>query len=453
MAVSSSQNIQTIDAFLQHVKKADAPLSEAGSIGGETSHPVGKVDDRLTKAKEGERSAENTADVKKDQGGLSVDSKPEASAKSASVLDIAARFAKQAEGGGAVQTPGSASDDSVQIGTNKKPTGEDPSNETGSAKGGKEDPGSSHPARTDNTSLDGHKYACDANTPLEKMAGMISELGDKMLSQIAVFSEQPQKTAAAAPQGGRAPQQVQKTAGLDPSLAEQAGFEMAAMINGTMDKAAADNMVQGFLAEVIKEASEDADYLGQHLTAVFRKQADDAAAAAAGGAGGAAPPPGGGGEEDMLAALGGGGMGGEMGGMGGGGMPGMEGGGGAPPPDAGMGGGAEGGAGGGGEAEMAELMQIIQSLSPEELAQVQQLIASAGAGGGAGMGGGAPPPPPGAGGAGGAMPPSGGMAGGGGGAGGGMEVAASDKNKTVQAGDKLAHVRSVVSELIARSKK
>jgi hypothetical protein len=172
MATSAQSTLGTIEQFIGTVgarqKQAEAN-TEPGSIGGATSHPVKNVDDRTEPAKEGARSKENTTDVKEDQGKLSVESAPEATAKSAAAL--LAGFAKKAEGGGAVSTPGSAADDHLQIGTNVQPTGDDKSNETSSAKAGKEDPGSTHPARTDNTALDGHKYAGDDG--LKKIAAEI----------------------------------------------------------------------------------------------------------------------------------------------------------------------------------------------------------------------------------------------------------------------------------------
>src|SRR5215471_8663076 len=96
MASSAQHSMQTIEAFIARVgqlKQADGsePESEPGSIGGETEHPVKNVDDRLQDAPEGERSKENTRDVKEDQGQPSVENAAEASPKSA-----AARLAKSA---------------------------------------------------------------------------------------------------------------------------------------------------------------------------------------------------------------------------------------------------------------------------------------------------------------------------------------------------------------------
>ena len=104
MPTSAQQSMATIDQFLQKVgsvKVAEDPLSEPGSIGGETSHPVKKVDDRLQTATEGARSSENSKDVKEDQGAPSVENAPEA--KAASARNAANRLAKgqqkRAEGG------------------------------------------------------------------------------------------------------------------------------------------------------------------------------------------------------------------------------------------------------------------------------------------------------------------------------------------------------------------
>ncbi len=136
MSTSARQSLGTIDAFLNHVgatmsKTASAPLSEAGSIGGETSHPVKSVDDRLQKAKEGERSAENSKDVKDDQGPPSVENAGENKSAAERSLNLLNRLAKTA--GESANPPGTAADDQLQIGTNKQPTGEDPANETNKA--------------------------------------------------------------------------------------------------------------------------------------------------------------------------------------------------------------------------------------------------------------------------------------------------------------------------------
>jgi len=388
--------ISTIADFLNAVgggqtKQADAPLSEAGSIGGATSHPVKSVDDRLQKAKEGERSSENSKDVKEDQGAPSVENAPEAKAGS-DLMSLARAFArtsgtqKKAEGG-AVMQGGSAADDQLQIGTNKQPTGDDPKSETNSAKSGKEDPGSSHPARTDNDQLDGHKYSLDANAPLEQLAKLTKEAGDNLCAAIFHVSKNggAQKTAEHAQQvGGSVVQQQPQTkqAEIDPYLAHQAGWEMASLIAGKFDKRAADSMVTNTMYSIVKQASDDADlyiWYAKNFLQGQQKQAEgempmDPAA------GGGAPPGGdpmaggggGGGEDAMMAALGGG----------------------APPGGDPMGGGAPpggdpmgGGGGGGMDPETMALAQLLQqaNISPEELEAA--LAEQGGGGGGDPMGG------------------------------------------------------------------
>lgn len=405
MPRSAAQSVATIDQFLSQlgtVKQADAPKSEAGSIGGETEHPVKSVDDRLKEVKEGERFKENTKDVNEDQGAASVQKAPEATAKSAaasSIFGLASKFAKKAEGG-AVSTPGSAADDHISTTTTVSATGEDPKNETGSAKAGKEDKeqggmgGTKHPASTENNSIDGHKWAAD--TPLEKLSADMSAVGNSLLTLLhGVYQnngqQPPQQTKTAAAQ---APQQnVQQS-----QIALQAGHELAGLVNGTFDKRAADAMVHRALVETVKQASDDAD-LFCHFAHNFFKRAEGEAE------GSEAPPEEAGGGGDPMAAMGGGG-----------GDP-MAGGGGDPGAMLGaLGGGEEAGGGdpmagggGGGEVDAQQLAAILEHLniSPEELQAAME--AEAGGGGGMGGGGGDPMAAMGGGGgaAGGGAPPGG----------------------------------------------
>lgn len=441
---SAHNSIATIDEFISQVGTVKAasdgttPLSEPGSIGGETTHPVKKVDDRLEKVKEGERSAENTKDVKDLVGKPSIENAPEASTKAASIFDVIGRYAagqtKKAEG--AVMTPGSAEDDVNQTGTKKAPTGEDPAVETNSAKAGKEDPGSSHPARTDNTALDGHKYAAD--TPLEKLAADMQVAGNNLLAGIhAIYQGAPsgQQTQA------RQPVKQAAAPAIDPQLAHQIGFELAGLVNGTWDKQAADAFVHAKLTEVVKRGSDDADLFIQYASDYVKQAegegeenppegggAESAPPPAEGG--GAPPAPGGGGGEEaaMMAALGGGAGGAE--------------GGGAPPPDGGMGGGM-GGGGGDVDPEALELAQILSSLGVTE-EELQQAMAEQAAGGGGA-------PPPGAGGGMGAPPPGGGMGGPPpGGGGGGMEVQAGDRGRGGSV--KAAAMSEYIQEIVSRSR-
>lgn len=397
MTRNAQVSISTVDQFIAAVSQVKTasdgttPLSEPGSIGGETSHPVKRVDDRLEKAKEGERSAENSKDVKKDQGALSIENAPQASTKAASIFSTVARFAKAAEG--AVSQPGSAEDDHTSTTTKVAPTGEDPAHETNSAKAGKEDKkqggvgGTSHPASTENDQLDGHKYASDS---LEKLASDLGYVGNDLLAQIhQLYTSQGGQMKQASQQRTQAHNTV------DPQLAYYAGNELAGLVSGQgLDKRAADTMVRNALVEVIKQASADADAFVQYA-ATFLKRASEPGEpippmgdpsggmggppAGAGGAPGdaammssiggdgdaddAGAAPGGGDEEAMMAALGGGAGGAD----------------------------AAGGGGEGGESE-EELAAVLEQLgvSPEELIQAMQQQE-----GGGGDAGGPPPSSPG----------------------------------------------------------
>lgn len=410
MTRSTGSSVATIDQFLQqvgHVKQADAPKSEAGSIGGETSHPVKNVDDRLKEVPKGERFKENTTDVNEDQGAAGVQKAPEAKTAAASIFGLASKFAKKAEGG-AVSTPGSAADDHISTTTTVSATGEDPKNETNSAKAGKEDKaqggrgGTTHPASTENDSLDGHKYAAD--TPLEKLASDMEKIGNSLLAGLHSVYENsgrqaPQATKQAAAQVGT---------GGSSHVALQAGHELAGLVNGTFDKRAADAMVRTALTETIKQASDDADLFIEYAHSFFKQAEGEAEDPAAGGGGdpmaamgGGGAPPGG----DPMAAMGGGaeGGGGDPGAM----LGALGGGEGAGDPMAGGG----GGGGEGGDAEAQQLAAVLEQLgvTPEELQAAMEAEAAGGGGGappgGDPMGGGGAPPM----GGGGAPPGGGGM--------------------------------------------
>ena len=411
MSTSLQNSINTIEQFLASVggsvKRAEAH-TEAGGYQDGTSHPVKDVDDRTEAAQEGARSAENNKDVKEDQGAVGVNSA--ATAKSA--RDILAGLSRHAamptysvkrsentdglkgnqhkldannngkldgqdfkmlrnkKAESAVSTPGSAADDQLQIGTNKQPTGEDPSNETNSAKSGKKDPGSDHPARTDNESLDGHKFSYDQYTPLEKLASYIHECGNQLVAQIAHVAWNAKKANDG--YSTDVAQSHEKEAA-DPELVQLVGRELAGVMS---DKQATDHMVYTALNGVVKTASLKADLLIEYIAghdAQMRKYAEgdmlaegmspDAPPTSAGGGiptGPGAEGPGN--EAAMMASLGG--------------APGAE-----------MGG--EGGEGGN-EAEIAQLLQVLEQMgiTPEEL---EQAVAQEGAGGGAGgMPGGMP---------------------------------------------------------------
>jgi hypothetical protein len=136
-------------------KKAEAN-TEAGSRGGDTSHPVKNVDDQTGDANEGARSAENTADVKKQVPAGGVDS--------------------------ATDNPPSQEDQQLDVGITSTATGEDPANED-NYKGTKDDPGTSHPAKTE----DGEKYS---SMGFNKLKGLTEKKANALLAKISNIIKQ-----------------------------------------------------------------------------------------------------------------------------------------------------------------------------------------------------------------------------------------------------------------------
>ncbi len=228
------------------VKSAEA-MSEPGSQGGATTHPSKDVDDSLQEGSEGSHSATNAADVKKDQP-LGVD---------------------KAEAGGG----GTQQDKQTNIGITSKPTGEDSAAETESAKGGKDDPGSSHPARTDNDALDGMKYS--SVQTFRHWAKQASALGNSLTASISVNADEANKAAAAkvaaanksgtaaAPKSAAAASQAAK-----PEAAAAGGAALADNVTADMDKVAFDNMIVDALAETVQVAEDAAE----RAVAFIRKQ-------------------------------------------------------------------------------------------------------------------------------------------------------------------------------------
>ena len=233
-ALSAKESMNTIDKFIREVGAAEKTAAEAhsepGSVGGATEHPVKNVDDSTESADEGFRSEENDEDVKKDEGPASVDEQPIAEAPNLAGSSKSAAEGKS-EGGAAgdpVQSPGSASEDQIQIGTVKEPTGDDPSVETSSVKAEKEDSSTDHPARTDNSSLDGLKYAeADLEAmPLDQLAKVASGLNNAILAELAVHDFH--KGAEAEVEADLDVESGEKEA---VELASQAGYELAGLVD------------------------------------------------------------------------------------------------------------------------------------------------------------------------------------------------------------------------------
>ena len=386
MTNSAVASMKSIDRFLQEVaateKKAAEANTEPGSVGGPTEHPVKDVDDSTEDAKEGARSAENTSDVKADQGPPSVENTPD---------NVAAKKAVDGKSeDGSVNPPGTASEDQLQIGTKKEPTGQDPSVETSSVKAEKEDPAaagdgsvghSTHPARTNNSELDGYKYA---EMDLDQLAKVASDMGNDLLVKLSQAQDSEQKPVKAAEEAcdDEDDSSEEKEAAAD--VAGQAGWELAGLLSGDFDKKAADALVQNTLEEIIKTASDDAEKVAEFLQSYSEEMSKKAMgempqgvdpAAMMGGEPGADPAAMG---EDPAAM---------MGGEGGAELEGM------------MGGGEEEAAMGGGGDDVAQLAAILESLgiSPEELEAAMAAQGGMGEGGGEemmGEGGGEMPPGP-----------------------------------------------------------
>ena len=442
-ALTAQESMNTIDKFIREVgateKLAAEANTEAGSIGGATEHPVKDVDDHTDDADEGFRSKENDADVKADEGPPSVDNQPIATPEKTAE--------GKSEGGAAgdpVQSPGSAADDQLQIGTVKEPTGDDPSVETGSAKAEKEDSGgpggpTTHPASTANSSLDGLKYAESQleEMPLADLAKVASDLNNAILAELAVhdFSK-----TAATEDDKKSVEVTNDKAATD--VAAQAGWELAGLLTGDFDKEAADAMVQETLVDIIKTASDDADRVNgflasyseelnnQKKVATDKSANEEALAAMMAGGGGAPPEEGGMPQEAAMEAVQDMGGGEELGGLGAG-------------PGAGLG--AEEGIpeegipeeGGGDVEQLAAILEEL-GISPEEL---QAAMAAEEGGGlegggleGGGLEGGIPEE----------APPE---------AAAGLEVEAADKKAAAKKGSAGNAVKDYIQEIIARSRR
>jgi len=315
---------------------------DPGGYQGKSTHPTTSVDNRGQAASEGARSSENVSDVKADQGKPGVDSTPD-------------------------NTDDRQDDAQLNIGTSQSSTGEDPSVED-DYKAGKDDPGTSHPAATDNSSLDGHKYADAsvrqlktlsdglANTILADLAnGYGSQLTKEALHDAQSANLNPaasgEGTPVAAPrqQGAGDPPAGEKIASTPGDLNEMikkataavqsgktngsfaegnsdlaAGYELAAVIG--IEKKAAQEGVADCLQSTIGDARFDADLFGTYFQGIQKRAmgaepgdgedhsmpGDAESGAGPMGDMGGMPPEGGGG--DPMAALMGGGGGEEMGG-------------------------------------------------------------------------------------------------------------------------------------------
>jgi hypothetical protein len=332
---------------IEYKKQAAAKTAmSAESARDDTSHPTGDADDQTQKNTTGSRAAEHTKDVK-NVPGASVDATP----------------------------PQNPDQDQVQNsqGTTQSSTGKDPATED-AYKGTKKDPGTSHPATTE----DGEKYGA---AMLQKFASMdflqlhahAEKLANDITSSLAasgssLLNTPPSAPAAgSSPASGASPSTSKGAAASTPAEAAPASQEakQAAAIAGYTAAAAAnpsfeDLVKQGAMA-IIQDAEHCADLVAHYLRLTKRAGDDEESSdkPKEKSSGGGAPP-----AEPPADA------------------------GGAPPMDpAAMG-------GGGGEEEI--LNELISAaleagISPEELLA---MIQGAGGGGDPMAGGGAPPMDP-----------------------------------------------------------
>ena len=230
------------------VKKRAAANTEPGSQGGDTSHPSKDVEDSTQPATEGKRSQENTSDVKKTIFNGGVDAAGDSSP--------------------------SQEDQQFDVGITSTSTGEDPSNED-NYKSDKEDPGTSHPAKT----TDGEKYGSMSFGELRKLA---SSKANDILSDITMNMKE---AAGAKPMPAFIQKKMDEKKGKKPEVAEcdkmaAAGAAAASLTTEQQDEFSkqAREAVASSIEQTINDGLEKAAMVGSYLKA-FQKAAEGEAAA------------------------------------------------------------------------------------------------------------------------------------------------------------------------------
>jgi hypothetical protein len=246
-------------------KSAGPVPSDPGGYQGASSHPTTSVDNNVQAAATGARASEYEADVKKQQGAPAVDNTPEMSQE--------------------------GRQDEVQLNINTKATavGEDPSVEK-DYKGDKDDPGTAHPAKTN----DGEKYSSVTFKTARETCG---NLGNDILANLINFGTarlNSEKAAEMPAALAEALHEKKEGSGEEKSElkgdqhkldtdndgkiessdlaalrgekkeAYAAGYELAAELG--VEKAAAEAAVRDVCANTLREADEMADLLIGFLT-------------------------------------------------------------------------------------------------------------------------------------------------------------------------------------------
>ena len=127
----------------------------------------------------------------------------------------------------------------------------------------KDDVDTSHPASTDNSELDGNKYASMSTAALYKLS---NELGNRVLVSLtknAEFHDDDEEARKSDSDSDSASDIMEEKGAVD--LAGQAGWELAGLLSGQFDKRAADSLVYSTLTEIIKTANDDADKTAAYL--------------------------------------------------------------------------------------------------------------------------------------------------------------------------------------------
>jgi hypothetical protein len=223
-------------------KSAEPTPADPGTYIGSSSHPTAHADNNSQPASTGARASEYEADVKKQQGTIGVDSTPEMSQE------------------------GRQDDAQLNLGLNAKSTGEDPANEK-DYKGDKDDPGTAHPAKTN----DGEKYSAYSFKAARDMA---SQLGNDILANLINFGTANLKKEAEMPAFIQEKIDAKKDESSDEKVehesdcdddddekeaAFKAGYELAKQLG--LEKAAAEANVRDVCANTLREADEMADLL------------------------------------------------------------------------------------------------------------------------------------------------------------------------------------------------
>lgn len=262
-------------------KKAGPVPADPGGYQGASSHPSVSVGNDVQDAPEGDRAREYEADVKKQQGALAVDNAPEMSQE------------------------GRQDDVQLNLGTNAAATGEDPAAEK-DYKGTKDDPGTSHPAKT----TDGEKYS---SVSFKTARDHCSNLGNDILANLINFGTSNLKQAEMPPalakalhekkesnndeadeadedthegrgnlKGNQHKLDVDKDGKIEGSdlaslragkeAAYDAGYELAEALG--IEKNAAEAAVREVCANTLREADEMADLLIGFLSAGKQANAD-----------------------------------------------------------------------------------------------------------------------------------------------------------------------------------